>query len=64
MFSTDTVTQQSQGISTKVCVETVQKSPIATGVTIAKLFLSVSPLRVSAIEIGSTVPPSAIAIFA
>ena len=63
VFSTETVTQQPHGISTNVVIDTLKKSPIAAGVTIAVAFPSASPLIVSATEIGSTVPPVAIAIF-
>mgnify|MGYP003293042121 CR=1 FL=1 len=62
VFSTDTVTQQLHGMSTKVVTLTLKKSPIAAGVTIAVAFPRASPFMVIAMETGSTVPPTAIAI--
>ena len=62
VFSTDTVTQQLQGISMKVVIATFQKLPIAAGVAIAVALPRASPLIVIATDIGSTVPPVARAI--
>lgn len=61
-FLIETFTQQLQGISTKVVAETLKKSPIAAGVTVAVELPRASPFTDKAIEIGSTVPPVAIAI--
>ena len=62
VFFTDTVTQQLQGTSINVVIDTFQKSPIAAGVAIAVALPRASPLIVIANDIGSTVPPVAIAI--
>ena len=64
IFSTETVTQQPQGIVIKVDNETLKASPIAAGTTVATAFPSVSPSSCRATLIAPTVPPSATAIFA
>ena len=70
VFSTETVTQQPQGITINVVNETLKKfasvsgTPTAAGVTTATAFVRVSPSSCKATEIGPTTPPSATAMFA
>jgi hypothetical protein len=64
VLATDTVTQQQAGTSINVTTLTLKKSPTAAGVTIAVALPRGSPLIDNATDIGSTVSPVDIAMFA